>query len=308
MRDELENTHEIARRNLAKASLRQTEYYDRIFKEINYSAGDLVRRWQPQFIKGAKRKLPKNWTGPWVITETLTKVLFRIEHSKNSPAFIIHADTLKPNREETSVTWYKPITTVLDAPLPYLNYFSDDDRNDVTLHKVPEIPRNTDEVPSEKECKRNTLKQQDKYRNRVKTTDGSAEPTGSSEPSDISEGEFDNSVTPEHIENTEQDADHSEGILNIDDFMDYLDTEDILDMNNNSVIVDETTKTITLEIKKKTTTLADGTVEVTRDSLIAYSVNMEINVADIVEEVTSVVNNYLHNKCEAKRQDIWTCL
>ncbi|XP_071127710.1 uncharacterized protein [Mytilus edulis] len=125
--------------------------------------------------------------------------------------------------------------------------------------------------------------------------------------SDISEGEFDNSVTPEHIENTEQDADHSEGLLNIDDFMDYFDTEDILDMNNNSVTVDETTKPIKLEIKKKTMTLADGTVEVTRDSLIAYSVNMdvkEINVTDIVEEVTSVVNDYLHNKREAKRQDI----
>ncbi|CAC5396314.1 unnamed protein product [Mytilus coruscus] len=89
----------------------------------------------------------------------------------------------------------------------------------------------------------------------------------------------------------------------IDDFMDYLDTEDILDMNNNSVIVDETTKKLTLEMKKKTTTLADGTVEVTRDSLIVYSVNMdanEINVTDIVEEVTSEVNDYLHNKREAK--------
>ncbi|CAC5396589.1 unnamed protein product [Mytilus coruscus] len=171
MRDELDNAHEIARRNLAKASLRQKEYYDRNIKEINYSVGDLVRRWQPQFIKGAKRKLQRNWTGPWVITEKLTDVLFRIKQSKNSPAIIIHADNLKPYRGETSVPWYKPKTTVLDAPLPYLNYFSDDDRNDKTLHKVPEIPRNTDEVPSENECKRNTLKQQDKYRNRVEPTD-----------------------------------------------------------------------------------------------------------------------------------------
>ncbi|VDI65716.1 Hypothetical predicted protein [Mytilus galloprovincialis] len=134
----------------------------------------------------AKRKLQRYWTGPWVITEKLTDVLFRIKHSKNSPAIIIHADNLKPYRGETSVPWYKPKTTVLDAPLPYLNYFSDDDRNDKTLHKEPEIPRNTDEVPSVNECKRNTLKQQDKYRNRVETTDatsdGSAELTGSSEP------------------------------------------------------------------------------------------------------------------------------
>ena len=123
IRDELEKVHEIARDNLQKAAIRQKEYYDRNIKEIKYCAGDLVRRWQPQVMKGAKRKLTRNWTGPWVIVEKLTDVLFKIKHSKNSPIVVIHADNLKPYHGEISLPWYKPQITTFEGELPDLNYF-----------------------------------------------------------------------------------------------------------------------------------------------------------------------------------------
>ena len=145
IRRELERVHKIARVNLQRSTLRQKEYYDRNIKEIKYSIGDLVRRWQPQVIKGAKRKLGRNWTGPWVIIEKLTDVLFKIKHSKNSPAVIIHADNLKPYRGEISPTWYKPHkTNKSDANLPDLQFFeSDQTEKIVSDHEnFGEIARN----------------------------------------------------------------------------------------------------------------------------------------------------------------------
>lgn len=95
VRDELQKVHESAREKLGRTAIRQKEYYDRNIKEINYSTGDLVRRWQPQIITEGKRKLGRNWTGPWVIIEKLTDVLFKIRHSTNSPIVVVHVHVLQ---------------------------------------------------------------------------------------------------------------------------------------------------------------------------------------------------------------------
>ncbi|CAG2205912.1 unnamed protein product [Mytilus edulis] len=123
IREELEKAHEIAREKLKRTAIRQKDYYDRNVKEINYANGDLVRRWQPQVVKGGKKKLYRNWTGPWVIIEKLTDVLFKIKHSKNSPNVVVHADNLKKYKGVKSVSWFKPEKTILHAQPPLINYF-----------------------------------------------------------------------------------------------------------------------------------------------------------------------------------------
>ncbi|VDI51822.1 Hypothetical predicted protein [Mytilus galloprovincialis] len=123
IREELEKAHEIAREKLKRTAIRQKDYYDRNVKEINYANGDLVRRWQPHVVKGGKKKLYRNWTGPWVIIEKLTDVLFKIKHSKNSPNVVVHADNLKKYTGVKSVSWFKPEKTILHAQPPLINYF-----------------------------------------------------------------------------------------------------------------------------------------------------------------------------------------
>ena len=123
LREELEKIHEIARDTLNQSAVRQKEYYDRGIKEIKYAPGNLVRRWQPQIASGAKKKMARNWTGPWIIIEKLTDVLFKIKHSHNSPPVIIHADNLKPYKGEKTMPWFKPSKTILDATIPDLSLF-----------------------------------------------------------------------------------------------------------------------------------------------------------------------------------------
>lgn len=67
LRENLETIYELARSALNESAVRQKTYYDKTVKHVNYETRYLVRRWQPQILKGAKRKLGRNWTGPWVI-------------------------------------------------------------------------------------------------------------------------------------------------------------------------------------------------------------------------------------------------
>lgn len=67
--------------------------------------------------------MARNWTGPWIIIEKLTDVLFKIKHSHNSPPVIIHADNLKPYKGEKTMPWFKRNKTILDATIPDLSLF-----------------------------------------------------------------------------------------------------------------------------------------------------------------------------------------
>ncbi|CAC5397706.1 unnamed protein product [Mytilus coruscus] len=141
----LEKAHEIARERLKSTAIRQKDYCDRNVKEINYASDYLVRRWQPHVVKVGKKKLYKNWTGPWVIVEKLTDVLFKIRHSKNSPIAVVYADNLKKYKVKKSVPWYKPEKTILHAQPPEINYFDrehEERRNDAT-----ENTHDTDKEP-----------------------------------------------------------------------------------------------------------------------------------------------------------------
>ncbi|CAC5370512.1 unnamed protein product [Mytilus coruscus] len=106
-----------------------------------------------------------NWTGPWVIFEKLTDVLFKIRHSKNSPNAVVHADNLK-NKGEKSVPWYKPQKTILHGQPSEINYFDSEQeewRNDATGHtndtdKEPPIRMQSDErEPDENDLIDNSL-------------------------------------------------------------------------------------------------------------------------------------------------------
>ena len=95
LRDKLRSMYEVVRNHLQKASLRQKkQYYCRV-KEHNYSVGDHVWRNQWQSPPGLKAGIRRHWTGPWMVTEKLCDVLFRLKHSADSPSVVIHGDNMK---------------------------------------------------------------------------------------------------------------------------------------------------------------------------------------------------------------------
>lgn len=95
-------------------------------KRLEYNAGDLVRRYQPAVKPGIKKKLSRMWTGPWVITEKLSDVLYRIQHEKNAPSVVIHADNIKPYRGSVKINWFKVSQNPKEAEEPKLQYFEED--------------------------------------------------------------------------------------------------------------------------------------------------------------------------------------
>ena len=107
LEERLREAHEIAREHLKVSSERQKFQYDGNVKEKIYSDGQLVWRNQKQNIPGKKAKICKNWTGPWVIINKLSDVLYRIQHAKNSPPVVVHGDNLKPYRGSKKLKWFK---------------------------------------------------------------------------------------------------------------------------------------------------------------------------------------------------------
>ena len=95
LQSNLKRKHAFVRNNLSKSAEKQKKHYDSHVKEISYNVGDLVWRNQKKTVPGVKTKITRHWTGPWIITEKLCDILFRIKHSDSCPSGIMHGDNLK---------------------------------------------------------------------------------------------------------------------------------------------------------------------------------------------------------------------
>lgn len=107
LQSNVKKIHAFVRKSLSKSAKKQKKHYDAHVKEMKYEVGDLVWRNQKKTLPGVKTKITRHWTGPWMITEKLCDVLFRIKHSDSSSSVIIHGDNLKK--------YYGPKTITLRA-------------------------------------------------------------------------------------------------------------------------------------------------------------------------------------------------
>ena len=82
LENELDLTHQVARETIGKSTERQKIQYDRKVHERTYDIGDLVRRHQKNVRVGIKEKLSRNWTGPWVVVQRLSDILYVIRIAK----------------------------------------------------------------------------------------------------------------------------------------------------------------------------------------------------------------------------------
>ena len=81
----LREAHDVARRHLKMAAERQKMVYDNKVKLQTYKVGDLVWRNQKKSLPGIKTKIARHWTGPWIITEKLSEIIFKIKCYKIPP-------------------------------------------------------------------------------------------------------------------------------------------------------------------------------------------------------------------------------
>ncbi|XP_061115069.1 uncharacterized protein LOC133139508 [Conger conger] len=98
LQDRLECAHEFARNQLRSAGARQKRNYDVHTKGQHFTAGELVRVYNPQRKKGRCPKLDSKWMGPCRVLERLGEVVYRVQLPARGRRVALHRDRLAPYR------------------------------------------------------------------------------------------------------------------------------------------------------------------------------------------------------------------
>ena len=92
VRDAMGVAHTFAREQSRKTAERQKTYYDIKAESRKYKKGDWVWYFYPPI---ASRKLARGWTGPFMITQVLSDVNYKIQETPSSKPRIVHIDQIK---------------------------------------------------------------------------------------------------------------------------------------------------------------------------------------------------------------------
>ena len=101
----LRKSHEAVRKNLQATQLRQKKLYDVKVKQSVYQIGELVYKLDSSTKIGQSKKLQPVFMGPYLITEVLSPVLYRIEGRKKSS--VVHHDRLIICRDRSIPFWLR---------------------------------------------------------------------------------------------------------------------------------------------------------------------------------------------------------
>ena len=108
----LEVAFKLTREHLKKTAERSKEYYDHKVKVVKYSRGDWVYYFNPRKITGLGTKWARNYTGPFLVTEVLGGVNYRLQRTASSKSFVVHVDKLKKCFSVGHlVSWLKDVIT-----------------------------------------------------------------------------------------------------------------------------------------------------------------------------------------------------
>ena len=92
----LASAHDLARRHLNKAAMRQKRNYDKRLAGRPFSTGDSVWLHNVKRKRGRNPKLDCPWEGPYLVISVLSDVVYRIQKSKKAKPKVVHSDRLKP--------------------------------------------------------------------------------------------------------------------------------------------------------------------------------------------------------------------
>ena len=92
----LASAHDLARRHLNKAAIRQKRNYDKRLSGRPFAVGDSVWLHLVRRKKGRNAKLDCPWQGPYLVISVLSDVVYRVQKSKNAKPKVVHSDRLKP--------------------------------------------------------------------------------------------------------------------------------------------------------------------------------------------------------------------
>ena len=89
----MRTVHREARKKLQQSQRRQEMDYNLRLEERKYSVCDAVYRFNRSIVLGQILKIQPIWSGPWIVTQIISTVLYRIANRKRS--MVAHHDSWK---------------------------------------------------------------------------------------------------------------------------------------------------------------------------------------------------------------------
>ena len=112
----LASAHDLARRHLNKAAIRQKRNYDKRLAGRPFTVSDYVWLHNVRRKKGRNAKLDCPWEGPYLVISVLSDVVYRIQKSRKAKAKVVHSDRLKPYLGSPLERWIPKRQTQLSKP------------------------------------------------------------------------------------------------------------------------------------------------------------------------------------------------
>ena len=95
LREKLRDVHDAAREKLKLAAQKQARSYDRNTVLRSFETGDWVWLHGSQRKRGVCPKFVFKWSGPYLVINKLSDVVYRIQLSSRSKPKVVHLDRLK---------------------------------------------------------------------------------------------------------------------------------------------------------------------------------------------------------------------
>jgi transposase InsO family protein len=107
LREKLHHAHEVARKHLSTSAIRQKQTYDAKKNVHQYTVGDLV--WYASALRQLHitPKLRCPFEGPFLITERLNDLNYRVQFNAKGTSRIVHHNKLKPYLGNHTLNWAK---------------------------------------------------------------------------------------------------------------------------------------------------------------------------------------------------------
>ncbi len=109
VRDKMNQAHEVAREHLGRAARRHKDTHDAKKCFHRYGRGDVVWFATNRGQLHMTPKLRKRYEGPYVITQRINDLLYRVQLTAKGGAQILHHDKLKPYKGRATPRWIRTL-------------------------------------------------------------------------------------------------------------------------------------------------------------------------------------------------------
>ncbi|KAK6177716.1 hypothetical protein SNE40_015762 [Patella caerulea] len=107
LEQKINRIHNFARGRLNMAGANMKRNYDKKLAHNSYEVGTPVWVHNPKPRKGLSRKLQRDWQGPYIVTQIINSVIYRIQESPRAKPKIVHHDKLKRYEGNCPPTWHR---------------------------------------------------------------------------------------------------------------------------------------------------------------------------------------------------------